>query len=128
MSEPQTYQEFWPEYVRAHQNPINRALHVVGTLTGATLALHGLATLRPRRVLSGFAVGYAFAWVGHFVFEGNKPASFGHPLWSFRGDWEMLYRTLTGSMDAELAKHTAPAPEPVPTSTDGAISPDTAVN
>jgi hypothetical protein len=128
MSEPTTYEEFWPEYVRAHQNPINRALHVVGTLTGAALAVRGALSLRPRRVLKGFAVGYAFAWVGHFVFEGNKPASFGHPLWSFRGDWEMLYRIFTGSMDAELAKHTAAPTEPVSTTTDGAISPDIAVN
>jgi hypothetical protein len=34
--------------------------------------------------------GYGFAWIGHFFFEKNKPASFKHPLWSFIGDIRMM--------------------------------------
>ena len=45
-----------------------------------------------RWLLSGVATGYAFAWIGHFGFEGNKPATFGYPLYSFVSDHiETLY-------------------------------------
>jgi hypothetical protein len=43
-------------------------------------------------------VGYAFAWVGHFFFEKNKPATFRHPFYSFIGDWRMWWETLIGKM------------------------------
>jgi hypothetical protein len=35
-------------------------------------------------------IGYFFAWIGHFIFEKNKPATFKYPLYSFIGDWVML--------------------------------------
>ena len=40
--------------------------------------------------------GYAAAWVGHFFFEKNRPATFTYPLYSFLGDWVMLRDMLTG--------------------------------
>ena len=40
--------------------------------------------------------GYGFAWVGHFIFEKNRPATFQYPLYSFLGDWVMLKDMLTG--------------------------------
>jgi hypothetical protein len=40
--------------------------------------------------------GYGFAWVGHFFFERNRPATFAHPLYSFAGDWVMFRDMLTG--------------------------------
>jgi hypothetical protein len=33
--------------------------------------------------------GYGFAWVGHFFFEKNRPATFKYPFYSFMGDWVM---------------------------------------
>ena len=41
-------------------------------------------------------VGYGFAWVGHFFFEKNRPATFQYPLWSLMGDWRMFFETVTG--------------------------------
>jgi len=49
-------------------------------------------------VLAALACGYAFAWVGHFFFEHNRPATFTHPLWSFMGDWVMWKDILTGKI------------------------------
>ena len=40
--------------------------------------------------------GYGFAWVGHFFFEHNRPATFRHPIYSFVGDWVMYAQVLTG--------------------------------
>jgi len=50
-----------------------------------------LVTGRPQYFLYGLLCGYGFAWIGHFVFEKNKPASFKRPLYSFMGDW-VMYR------------------------------------
>ncbi|CAM5467669.1 hypothetical protein RLIN73S_06925 [Rhodanobacter lindaniclasticus] len=40
--------------------------------------------------------GYGFAWVGHYVFEKNRPATFKHPLYSLAGDWVMYGQMLRG--------------------------------
>ena len=40
--------------------------------------------------------GYAFAWVGHFFFEHNKPATFKYPGFSLMGDWRLWWDILTG--------------------------------
>ena len=48
-------------------------------------------------------MGYTFAWTSHFAIEKNKPASFGHPLWSMRGDWKMIGMMLAGR-DRELTE------------------------
>ena len=46
----------------------------------------------------GLAVvsGYAFAWIGHFFFEKNKPATFQYPIYSLMGDWVMFWQILLG--------------------------------
>jgi len=45
----------------------------------------------------GYAlIGYAFAWVGHFVYEGNRPATFVYPTFSFMGDCLTFVRILSG--------------------------------
>jgi len=43
-------------------------------------------------------IGYGFAWVGHFFFEKNRPATFKHPLYSLMGDWVMFKDILTGKI------------------------------
>ena len=43
-------------------------------------------------------VGYGFAWVGHFFFEKNRPATFTYPWQSYKGDWRMWWETLTGKI------------------------------
>lgn len=92
----QSFAEFYPFYLSEHQNDISRRLHYCGSL----LILVVLAAI----LISGNAwwllvlplIGYGFAWVGHFFFEKNKPATFKYPLYSFIGDWVMLKDMLTG--------------------------------
>jgi hypothetical protein len=63
-------------------------------VAGAFIAF--LLTLNPWWLLAMPLVGYGFAWVGHFVFEKNRPATFQYPLWSLMGDWRMWFETLIG--------------------------------
>jgi hypothetical protein len=71
-------------------------MHFVGTSLGLLAVLHAFATLNFGWLLAGLVAGYAFAWVGHFFFEKNRPATFTHPFYSFMGDWVMWKDMLTG--------------------------------
>jgi hypothetical protein len=103
-SEMRTFDDFWPYYVRAHANETNRALHFAGlTLAMGTAAL-SLLTRRPGLLLAAPVVGYGLSWIGHYAVEGNTPATFGHPLWSLRGDFRMWWKTATGTMNAEVER------------------------
>ena len=101
-----SFEDFWPHYVRAHSSKANRIAHFVGT--SAAMALAGTGVLTGNWLLVGAApvVGYGCAWFGHFVLEGNVPATFGHPLWSLKGDFVMWRKMLAGTMDAEVRKFT----------------------
>ena len=84
-----SFAEFYPFYLAEHMNRTCRRLHFVGsTLVLVCLAV-GIVRAAPIYLLYALLCGYGFAWVGHFVFEKNKPASFKRPLYSFMGDWVM---------------------------------------
>lgn len=99
----QSYAEFWPFYVAQHLDPVNRALHVAGTAAVLGL-LAGGVLVAPHLALWAPLAGYGPAWLGHFVFEKNRPATFRYPLWSLRGDFRMFFTTLAGRMGAELER------------------------
>jgi hypothetical protein len=91
-----TFAEFYPFYLREHSNRTSRRLHVAGTLLAiATMAAAALEASLPLALLA-VVFGYAFAWVGHFFFERNRPATFRWPLYSLRGDFTMLRDVLVG--------------------------------
>lgn len=91
-----SFAEFYPFYLQEHSNRTCRRLHFVGS-TLALLCLFALfLTGNFWFLLGGLLFGYCFAWIGHFGFEKNRPASFKRPLYSFRGDWVMWRDILTG--------------------------------
>lgn len=94
-----SFREFYPYYLGEHQNLTCRRLHVVGS-TGVLLILALVLTqvLAPIWLLAVPFCGYGFAWVGHFFFEHNKPATFKHPWYSLMGDWVMYKDVLTGKI------------------------------
>jgi hypothetical protein len=98
-----SFEEFWPYYVAQHLDPVNRALHFLGTSL-ALAALAAAATLSPWWALVVPLAGYGPAWVGHFAFEKNRPATFRYPLWSLRGDLRMYGLLWRDRMDPELAR------------------------
>lgn len=84
-----SFADFYPLYLAEHRDRSCRRLHFLGSSLG--LLCLGLLVLRAEWwwLPIGLLCGYACAWVGHFVFERNKPASFKRPLYSFIGDWVM---------------------------------------
>jgi len=63
-------------------------------------------------VLLGVVWAYAFAWIGHFRIELNRPATFQYPLWSLAGDFRMVSWMWTGRLWSGNAHHIAPLAEP----------------
>lgn len=97
-----TFGEFWPYYVREHASPLNRRLHFIGTSLVVLSAAAFLVTGRWWFLLLMPLSGYGFAWVGHFVVEKNRPATFQYPLYSLASDFVMYGKMWTGGMKAEL--------------------------
>ncbi len=92
-----SFREFYPFYLSQHSNPVCRNLHIAGTLLGFAVTLFAVVSQNWWVILAGPVVGYGFSWVGHFVFEKNKPATFNWPLYSFLGDWKMVWEAMTRS-------------------------------
>jgi hypothetical protein len=97
-----SYDEFFDFYLQQHSHPANRLLHATGTILGLVLVTGALITKHPWYALLFFPVGYGCAWTGHFLIEKNKPATFGHPFWSFISDFRMLGLMLTGRLNERL--------------------------
>ncbi len=93
-----TFGDFYPYYLSEHRNTTCRVLHFIGS----SLVLAAFATTLITRNAWWFAAmplaGYGFAWVGHFFFEKNRPATFTYPLYSFAGDWLMYFQLLAGKI------------------------------
>ncbi|HEX5664987.1 MAG TPA: DUF962 domain-containing protein [Xanthomonadaceae bacterium] len=98
MSRFVSFREFYPFYLSEHANRISRRLHFIGSC--GVLLLVALAIVRGNAwwLLAALLCGYGFAWVGHFFFEKNRPATFKHPLYSFIGDWVMFGDILRGKI------------------------------
>ena len=81
-----SFREFYPFYLSEHANRTSRRLHFIGSCGVLVLVVVAIMQRDPWWLLGALACGYGFAWVGHFVFEKNRPATFRHPLYSFMGD------------------------------------------
>jgi hypothetical protein len=94
-----SFREFYPFYLNEHSDRTCRRLHFIGsTLVLVVLGLVIARVLSPWWLLSLPLIGYGFAWIGHFFFERNRPATFTYPLYSLMGDWVMFKDILTGKI------------------------------
>jgi hypothetical protein len=100
----QNFNEFWPFYLRQHSNPRTRVLHYLGTTLTLLLLLLALVTRNLGLLIFVPLAGYAFAWIGHFFIEHNKPATFQYPLWSLIADYKMYFLFMSGKLEPELKK------------------------
>lgn len=90
------FRDFYPFYLGEHSHPVSRRLHFAGTCGVVLLVAAAVVTRDARWLWGAPACGYGFAWIGHYVFEKNRPATFRHPLYSLMGDWMMFIDVLRG--------------------------------
>lgn len=95
-----SFKEFYPFYLREHSNLTCRKLHFIGTCGVVSLLLLFFFTGNLLILTFVPLIGYGFAWLGHFIFEKNRPATFKHPIYSLMGDFKMFWEILTGKISA----------------------------
>ena len=100
----ETFQDFWPFYLGEHRSATSRRLHIAGTTAALVTFGAAVATRNWKLGLIAPLLGYGPAWVGHFIIEKNRPATFKHPLWSLAGDFKMAGLALSGQLPAELER------------------------
>jgi len=95
----ESFRDFYPFYLQEHRNRTCRRLHFVGTLLVIALVAIALASGNYLWFAALPLAGYGFAWVGHFFFEHNRPATFRNPFYSLLGDFVMFKDMLLGHID-----------------------------
>ncbi|HEX4480768.1 MAG TPA: DUF962 domain-containing protein [Rudaea sp.] len=93
-----TFRDFYPFYLAEHTNPTCRRLHVIGSTLVVLVFVAAVVTQHWLWLIAVPVIGYGFAWIGHFFFEHNRPATFSYPLYSLLGDWVMWWQVITGRM------------------------------
>ncbi len=104
MEKIKTYNEFYKFYLTEHRDRTCRILHFIGTFIMFIVAFLALYLSRPKLWYFVPIVGYGFAWIGHFFFEKNKPATFSYPFWSLASDFKMFFQILTGKISIDSSK------------------------
>jgi len=97
----ETLEEFWVLYVTQHQHPLNRLLHYLGGCWFLGCLIASAVLWNFWFVLLAY-FGYIPSWIGHVVFEGNRPLTLGAPLWAGYSECKMLLYGLTGRMKKEV--------------------------
>ena len=98
MSRFSSFRDFYPFYLGEHHNRTCRRLHFAGSLGVLVLVVLAFVERSGWYLPSALLCGYGFAWIGHFFFEKNRPATFRHPFYSFVGDWAMFKDILSGKI------------------------------
>jgi hypothetical protein len=96
--------EFYPYYLLEHQNLVSRCLHFVGTASLLLVLIYGLFTQNYWILACCPVLGYGFAWVGHFFFEKNRPATFTYPAMSLISDFIMFYHIATLQIGRQISE------------------------
>lgn len=88
--------EFYPFYLSEHQNKTSRVLHFIGTCLFFILIFSAIAFSNYWILFLVPIVGYGFAWIGHFFYEKNKPATFQYPFFSLASDFILFFDLILG--------------------------------
>lgn len=103
MAEPKdsgfrSFAEFYPFYLSEHRHPVSRALHYLGTWGAVAFVITAIVTAQPWWIAAALLSGYTFAWIGHFRFERNRPATFRYPFYSLASDFRMWWELNLGKL------------------------------
>lgn len=104
MERIKTYKEFYNFYLTEHRNKTSRMLHFIGTFLVFIILFLAIFLKVGYLWILIPVTGYGFAWVGHYFFEKNKPATFKYPLWSLRSDFNMFFDILSGKLSFDSSK------------------------
>ena len=104
MNRIKTFREFYIFYLSEHSNKTCRLLHFMGTTLVFLFAILAVYLNKPILWIFVPIAGYGFAWVGHLIFEKNKPATFQYPLWSLASDFKMYFHILFGKIGMDNSK------------------------
>ncbi len=94
--------DFYFFYLTEHQNAVSRTLHFIGTGIFLSIVCYSIWSAQWSLLAWCPIVGYGFAWVGHFFFEKNKPATFKYPAFSLVSDFIMFWHILTFQLPAKM--------------------------
>jgi hypothetical protein len=92
------FADFYPFYLSEHANRSCRRLHFLGSSLALACFALAIASANWWWMPAALVCGYGCAWIGHFGFEKNKPASFRQPLYSFMGDCVMYAQIWSGKV------------------------------
>ena len=93
-----SFKDFYPFYLQEHNDVRCRQMHFIGTSLVLILFVMAFVTQNFRLLIWLPIAGYGFAWIGHFIFEKNRPATFKHPLYSLMGDFVMYFDIWRGKV------------------------------
>jgi hypothetical protein len=96
MEKLKNYSDFYVFYLTEHRNKISRILHFIGTFLFFVVLIYLLLTKNFILLWILPVIGYGFAWLGHFFFEKNQPATFKYPFWSLISDFRLFFALLIG--------------------------------
>lgn len=102
MKQFRNYQEFFPFYLSQHSKKSTRKWHFLGTSCVFLIVALAIIWSNYWLLLLAPVIAYGLAWYSHFFVEGNKPATFGHPIWSLRADFHMYFLMLFGKLKNRL--------------------------
>jgi len=100
----QSLKEFYPYYLTEHQDKTSRTLHFIGTALFIALFLYAIFSGTWWLIPASIVCAYGFAWVGHFFYEKNKPATFVYPFFSLASDFIMFFHIISGQLPAKMAE------------------------
>ena len=91
-----SFRDFYPHYLSEHRDRRCRRLHFAGTSLVIVAVLAAVLTRNLLWLAAAPVAGYGFAWLGHALFEHNRPATFRYPIYSLLADFVMFRDMLAG--------------------------------
>jgi hypothetical protein len=93
-----SFAEVYPCYLSLHHNRTCRRLHFMGIALGLSTVFVASTSRTWTFLPVALLIGSAFGWISQCIFEKNRPATFGYPLYSFLGELTMAKDIVTGKI------------------------------
>jgi hypothetical protein len=102
---------YWDKYLWHHRDPLTRRLHRLGSYTclagmAAAALGYGIAWIPVT-----MAIGYGFAFSGHWFVEKNRPLTFENPIRAGIANWVMFVFEMFWDVEAELNRLSSDPPD-----------------